>query len=592
MGKVNTRQHIGDLLLSRGVITSDQLSASLRILREEPDHSNRRLGQILYQDLSLDRHEVMSQIADIYAFDEIFEGKTEISPERIKDIKKYVEELPQEIVDELAHQKAVPVYKTHTAITIAASDPSDPKLSTTISKLNFKEFEIKYCRYELIDLILSQVYEQKNEFLDLLEEIDYEQAQITDREQEDVDEAEIDAEINQSMLNSLVEGMLVEGVRQGVSDIHVIPSGPTTTDIRFRIDGKLQLWYQQKNVKPEAISAVVKDKTRNVDRFERDASQDGFIQRLVDNHNIRYRVSIMPMVGAEFERKFESIVIRILDDRKVITDLNVLGLQAKAKADFVKAIEQPSGIVIITGPTGSGKSTTLVAALYYVLDPSKNVLTIEEPVEYLISGARQLKISQNMTFDHAIRGILRHDPDIVLVGEMRDLKTAEIAIKMANTGHLTFSTLHTNDAPSAVSRLFKMGVEPFLIANAVNLVMAQRLLRRLCKNCKEVFDPHPETLRGIGFTEEEITNGTFYKPVGCDKCNGTGYKGRAAIHEALFFSKDVKRLILDAGGDIDEEEIKDLAVKNGMLTLRASGRERIKEGATSVEEVISITLDD
>ncbi|TVR31639.1 MAG: type II/IV secretion system protein [Balneolaceae bacterium] len=592
MGKVNTRQHIGDLLLSRGIITSDQLSVSLRILREEPDHSNRRLGQILYQDLNLDRHEVMSQIADIYAFDEIFEGKTEISQERIKDIKRYVEELPQEVVDELAHQKAVPVYKTHTAITIAASDPSDPKLSATISKLNFKEFEIKYCRYELIDLILSQVYEQKNEFLDLLEEIDYEQAQISDKEQEDVDEAEIDAEINQSMLNSLVEGMLVEGVRQGVSDIHVIPSGPKTTDIRFRIDGKLQLWYQQKNVKPEAISAVVKDKTRNVDRFERDASQDGFIQRLVDNHNIRYRVSIMPMVGAEFERKFESIVIRILDDRKVITDLNVLGLQSKAKSDFVKAIEQPSGIVIITGPTGSGKSTTLVAALYYVLDPTKNVLTIEEPVEYLINGARQLKISQNMTFDNAIRGILRHDPDIVLVGEMRDLKTAEIAIKMANTGHLTFSTLHTNDAPSAVSRLFKMGVEPFLIANAVNLVMAQRLLRRLCKNCKEEFTPHPETLRGIGFTEEEISTGTFFKPVGCDKCNGTGFKGRAAIHEALYFSKDVKRLILDAGGDIDEEEIKDLAVKNGMLTLRASGRERIKEGVTSVEEVIAITLDD
>ena len=592
MGKVNTRQHIGDLLLSRGVITSDQLSVSLRILREEPDHSNRRLGQILYQDLNLDRHEVMSQIADIYAFDEIFEGKTEISPDRIKDIKKYVDELPQEVVDELAHQKAVPVYKTNTAITIAASDPSDPKLSTTISRLNFKEFEIKYCRYELIDFVLSQVYEQKNEFLDLLEEIDYEQAQITDKEQEDVDEAEIDAEINQSMLNSLVEGMLVEGVRQGVSDIHVIPSGPRTTDIRFRIDGKLQLWYQQKNVKPEAISAVVKDKTRNVDRFERDASQDGFIQRLVDNHNIRYRVSIMPMVGAEFERKFESIVIRILDDRKVITDLNVLGLQSRAKTDFVKAIEQPSGIVIITGPTGSGKSTTLVAALYYVLDPSKNVLTIEEPVEYLINGARQLKISPNMTFDQAIRGILRHDPDIVLVGEMRDLKTAEIAIKMANTGHLTFSTLHTNDAPSAVSRLFKMGVEPFLIANAVNLVMAQRLLRRLCKNCKEEFEPHPETLRGIGFTEDEIVNGTFFKPVGCDKCNGTGYKGRAAIHEALYFSKDIKRLILDAGGDIDEEEIKDMAVRNGMLTLRASGRERIKEGVTSVEEVIAITLDD
>jgi len=590
MGKVNTRTHIGDLLCSRGVITDEQLSMALKILSEEPEHSNRRIGQILYQDLNLDRHEVMRQIADIYAFDEVFAGRTDLPPDKIQDIKSYMDDLPQETVDELAHQKAVPIHKTMTSLTIAAADPSDPKLSGTLSRLNFKEFDIQYCRYEMIEYILSNVYEQKNEFLDLLEEIDYEEPQMGEDTQE-VDEEEIEAEINQSMLNSLIEGMLVEGVRQGVSDMHIVPSGPTTTDIRFRTDGKLQLWYQQKNVKPEAITAVVKDKTRNVDRFERDSSQDGFIQRSVDNHNIRYRVSIMPMVGAQFDRKFESVVIRVLDDRKVITDLNILGLQERAKADFVKSIEKPSGITIITGPTGSGKSTTLVAALYYVIDPTKNVLTVEEPVEYLIKGARQLKISNNMTFDMAIRGILRHDPDIVLVGEMRDLKTAEIAIKMANTGHLTFSTLHTNDAPSAVSRLFKMGVEPFLIANAVNLVMAQRLIRRLCK-CKEQYDPHPETLRGIGFTEEEIENGTFYKAVGCEKCNGTGYKGRAAIHEALFFSKDIKRIILEAGGDIDEEEIKVQAVKNGMLTLRASGRERIKEGITTVEEIIAITLDD
>jgi type IV pilus assembly protein PilB len=591
MGRVNTRRHIGDILLGKGVITEDQLQMALAILNEEPENSSRRLGQILYQDLKLDRHTVMKEIAAIYAFDEVFEGYDMLPPEKISDIKDYVDDLPQEVVDDLVYHKAVPVHKTNSTLTIAAADPADPELSTIISKLSFKQFEIAYCRYELVEKILGKVYEQKNEFLDLLEDIDYEETEIPEGN-EGPDEEEIDAEINQSMLNSLIEGMLVEGVRQGVSDIHIIPSGPSMTDIRFRIDGKLQLWHQQKNVKPEAIAAVVKDKTRNVDRFERDSSQDGFIQRVVDNHNIRYRVSIMPMVGAQFDRKFESVVIRILDDRKVITDLEVLGLQTQAKKDFVKAIEKPSGIVIITGPTGSGKSTTLVAALYYVLDPSKNVLTVEEPVEYLIHGARQLKISHHMTFDLAIRGILRHDPDIVLVGEIRDLKTAEIAIKLANTGHLTFSTLHTNDAPSAVSRLFKMGVEPFLIANAVNLVMAQRLLRRLCSNCKEVYDPHPETLRGIGFTDEEIEATTFYKPVGCEKCNKTGYKGRMGIHEALFFSKEIKRMILDSGEEIDEERIKDQGIKQGMMTLRASGRERIKEGSTSIEEVIAITLDD
>lgn len=590
MAKVNTRRHIGDILVNRGIIDEEQRSEAQEILREEPESSNRRLGQILYQDMGIDRHKVMKEIASIYAFDEVFENKQKIDDEVIEKIKSHINDLPTEVVDELVHQKAVPLRKGQNTLTIAAADPSDPMLSNIINKLNFKQHQIVYCRYELVEQILTQVYEQKNEFLDLLEEIEYEEPDLQE-ESEEIDEEEIDAEINQSMLNSLVEGFLVEGVRKGVSDIHIVPSGPSSTDIRFRIDGKLDLWHQQNNVKPEAISAVVKDKTRNVDRFERDASQDGFIQRVVDGHSIRYRVSIMPMVGKEFDRKFESIVIRILDDREVITDLDVLGLQQKAKEDFVKAIEKPSGIVIVTGPTGSGKSTTLVAALYYVIDPSVNVLTVEEPVEYLIEGARQLKIGNHMSFDQAMRGILRHDPDIVLVGEIRDLKTAEIAIKLANTGHLTFSTLHTNDAPSAISRLYKMGVETFLIANAVNLIMAQRLVRTLCKNCKEEFDPHPQSAKGIGFTEEEIENTTFYRAVGCDECTN-GYKGRTAIMEALYFDKTIRKMILESGEEIDEVAIKEYAMSQGMLSLRGSGRERIKSGMTTIEEIAAITIED
>jgi type IV pilus assembly protein PilB len=452
-------------------------------------------------------------------------------------------------------------------------------------------YELTYCRLETVEKIISTVYEQKNEFLKMLDDIDLEQPDM--EIEDDLDEEELDKEINQSMLNSLVEGMLVEAVRMGASDVHIIPGKKNITEILFRLDGRLRTWHTQPNVKPEAISAVVKDKSINVDRFERDSTQDGYIQRRIDNTNIRFRVSIMPMVGEEFQRKLESIVIRVLDDRKVITDLNKLGLQEKAHEDFTKAIHKPSGIVIITGPTGSGKSTTLVAALHTVMNPEFNVLTIEEHVEYLIRGARQLKISENMTFDMAMRGILRHDPDIVLVGEIRDLKTAEIAIKLANTGHLTFSTLHTNDAPSAVARLFKMGVEPFLIANAINLVMAQRLVRRLCKHCKRPMREHAskEPLRRLGFSDEEIEKTTIYEPVGCDKCTN-GYSGRVAIFEALYFDDVLRRMIFDAGDEIDEGAIRQHAIKNGMLTLRASGRLRIKNGLTSVEEVMAITLED
>ena len=592
MAKVDTRRHIGDTLLERGVVTREQLMHAMKIQEKDADRSPRRLGQILHAELNLDRHQVMKAIADVFAFPEITFDKSPLPDQIIERVKRLSDKLPKEIVETMREVKAVPYLSQNNTLVIAASDPTEPSLPELASQLPYKHFEIAYCRLELIQEINHRVFEQKNEYLDLLDEIEFEQTDILEEEEQNLSEAELDAEINQSMLNSLIEGMLMEAVRKGASDIHILPAGPRCSDIMFRVDGRLQLWHRQENVKPEAISSVVKDKTRNVDRFERDTSQDGFIQRKIDGISIRYRVSIMPLVGEEFERKFESIVIRVLDDRKVITDLNKLGLQKNAYQDFIRAITKPSGIVIITGPTGSGKSTTLIAALYSVIDPSRNVLTVEEPVEYLIKGARQLKIGQHMTFDQSMRGILRHDPDIVLVGEIRDLKTAEIAIKLANTGHLTFSTLHTNDAPSAISRLYSMGIEPFLIANAINLVMAQRLVRTLCEKCKQPVNPPHEALKSLGFTDQEIEETTFYQAVGCDHCHG-GYKGRIAIMEALYFSKEIREAIMKAGSNIDEEHIRHLAIQhNNMLTLRSSGRERIKEGITTIEEVAAITLED
>ncbi len=383
------------------------------------------------------------------------------------------------------------------------------------------------------------------------------------------------------------KGVLVEAVRRGVSDVHVVAAEGNRTNFLFRVDGDLQVWHCQENTVPEAVLAVIKDRTKNVDRFEREMSQDGFIQRVIDGHQMRFRVSIMPIVTTEFKHKFESVVIRVLDDRKVITDLEKLGLQGPARQFFYKAINKPQGIIILTGPTGSGKSTTLIAALYQVIDPTVNVLTIEEPVEYIIKGARQLKIGPKMGFEQAIRGILRHDPDIVLVGEMRDKITAETAIKMANTGHLVFSTLHTNDAPSAIARLFKMGIEPFLLAYAINVIVAQRLIRTLCKICKQPMDDSEKSdLLKFGLTEEDVATHTFYTAVGCEKCSG-GYKGRAAIHEALYFTKAIKDIILNAGEKVDENAIREQAYKDGMWTLRRSGMERMKEGTTTLEEVVA-----
>ena len=329
-----------------------------------------------------------------------------------------------------------------------------------------------------------------------------------------------------------------------------------------------------------------------MDRFERESGQDGFIQREIDGHIIRFRVSIIPIAGSEIRNKFESIVIRILDDRKVIKNLSELGFSGYALKSFKKAISNPQGLIILTGPTGCGKSTTLQAALHQVINPSVNVITVEDPIEYIIRGARQVKLSHKLDFDHALRYILRHDPDIVLVGEMRDKETADIAIKLANTGHLTFSTLHTNDAPSAISRLYKMGIEPFLLANAINIIVAQRLIRKLCE-CKKKTNNHDEKyFKRLGLNPEEWEKIDLYEPVGCEKCLGSGYKGRMAIHEAIYITKEIAQIVLDAGDKIDENGVRKAARKDGSLTLREAGLERVKAGITSIEEVYANTMED
>ena len=587
--QTNIKHLLGRSLVDRGVISKEQLRKAVEIQEKEPLSVRRRLPMILVDEFGIDRHQIMLAICELYAIRRLPEDK-KVNDELLEEVKQNTELLSQHIFEEIIYRKALPYRKKNQKLEIIAADPADPELADLASRIPVKQYELVYAPLEFVEELIEKVHDSKNEFLELLEDYELEDPVVEEPEQHRIDEEELDAEINKSMLNSLVEGMLVEAVRQDASDIHIIPGLGNNTDILFRFDGKLRLWMTQSNIKPEAISAVVKDKTQNVDRFKRDISQDGFIQRKIDNSMLRYRVSIMPMVGSEFERKFESIVIRVLDDRKVITDLNKLGLQKQSYDDFVRAIKQPSGIVIITGPTGSGKSTSLVAALYSVIDPSRNVLTVEEPVEYLIKGARQLRLSESMSFEDAMRGILRHDPDIVLVGEIRDLLTAEIAIKLANTGHLTFSTLHTNDAPSAVARLFKMGVEPFLIANAINMVMAQRLLRKLCDHCKKpIDDVDLEIARRLGMSEEEIAEYTIYQAVGCENCH-QGYKGRIAIHESLYFKKNIRKLIYDTGGNIDEDGVRTMAQQNGMLTLREAGLERVKNGQTTLDEVLATTV--
>ncbi len=582
---------VGFALLHKGIVKAETITRAMLVKEKEQGTRQRNVAQILVADFNIDHDLVFREVANVYSFRSINFQTDPLDEQRLGFIKEQLESLSAEQKQFLVDAKALP-YKIERdpaeRLIIATADPTHHAHPRIAYYLHARKYELVYVPLSQLQPYLDSYLQMDNMFLENIKGIAQEM-QSDDFEEGNVDEAALDQEINKSMLVNLFEGSLVEATRTGASDIHIIPKSNGATEFHLRVDGKLKLWHLSTNGRPEAISAVIKDRSRNVDRFERERAQDGFIQRTIDNHVIRFRVSVLPIVGTEFGHKYESIVIRVLDDRKVITDLSKIGFQPYARDVFDKAIRKPQGMVILTGPTGSGKSTTLVAALHQVINPTVNVLTVEDPVEYVIYGARQIKLSSKLDFDAAIRAILRHDPDIVMVGEMRDKITADIAIKLANTGHLTFSTLHTNDAPSAVTRLFKMGIEPFLLAYAINLIVAQRLVRTLCPKCKRQAKVDVAEARALGFTDAEIAGTAFYEPVGCPNCT-SGYKGRAAIHECLYFTPEIRHAIFESGDDIDEEHVRTIAIKQGMLTLRASGRERIKEGRSTIAEVAATTM--
>ncbi|MEZ4699550.1 MAG: GspE/PulE family protein [Rhodothermales bacterium] len=595
---IRTKDRVVASLLGKQLVTMSQVLEAQK--RKEREGSKETLWRILAEIGDVDTEAIFAEAARIYAFPSAdIEGK--LDP---KFARSVMETLSEENRDRLLNLRLVPFEcETEHAsgavkLVFITHDPMRTEVRQVMKELKLDRFDLYYAPQSAVENLIAEAFPRRNVFLERVrdEEMAFDLGMTYEEGTELIDEDALEAEISRSSLINLFEATLVEAVRQGASDIHIYPNASKRVEIHFRIDGRLSLWHTENKVHPEALLAVIKDNAMNVDRFERDAAQDGYIQRWIDDVLIRFRVSVLPIANARQELRSESIVIRVLDDRKVIRDLRKLGLLDNAMQRFEQAISQPHGMVILTGPTGSGKSTSLVAALHHVITGEVNVLTVEDPVEYIIPGVRQIKLNHKLELEDALRAILRHDPDIVMVGEMRDRKTAELAIKLANTGHLTFSTLHTNDAPSAVSRLYKMGIEPFLIAYAINLVVAQRLIRMLCPVCKTVdSDPDPVMLDKLGFTEEEINSLTFYLPGNdshCSNCKGVGYKGRRAISEALFFSRAIRHLIVESDTAIDEGAVKDLAVKEGMLTLRDSAREIVKMGQTSVREMIRVVTTD
>ncbi|MFZ2199153.1 MAG: type IV-A pilus assembly ATPase PilB [Thermodesulfovibrionales bacterium] len=382
----------------------------------------------------------------------------------------------------------------------------------------------------------------------------------------------------------LVNGILVNAIKSSASDIHVEPY-ENSLRVRYRVDGVM---YTVMNL-PTKIKAALTSRLKimsKLDIAERRLPQDGRIKlKLGKKRDIDFRVSVLPTLFGE------KTVLRILDKANLQVDLTKLGFEQGALDDFMEALNKPFGMILVTGPTGSGKTTTLYSALNYLNKPDTNIMTAEDPVEFNFMGINQCHVREDigLTFAAALRSFLRQDPDIIMVGEIRDFETAEIGVKAALTGHLVLSTLHTNDAPGTVSRLLNMGIEPFLVSSAVVLIMAQRLARRICQQCKDVEKVPSAALLKLGFSQEEAEKVTCYKGKGCPACNNTGYKGRVALYEVMPVKDELKELILEGASSA---ELKKSAIRLGMKSLRMSGLTKVAEGVTTIDEVLRVSFGD
>jgi type IV pilus assembly protein PilB len=476
---------------------------------------------------------------------------------------------------------ALPVSRSGRRLVVAMANPTNIFAIDDIKFITGYEVDPHVGSDAAIKKALDRAYDSAGTMADVMKGFEDDLSVV---EEDDAAEAESGiAGADEAPIVKLVNSLIADAVRKGASDIHIEPYEKSMR-VRFRIDGVLQeMMSPPYKFKPAIISRL--KIMAELDIAERRVPQDGRIKIKVINRTIDLRVSSLPTIFGE------KIVMRILDKSNLNIDLGKLGFEPAAMKEFTAAIANPYGMVLVTGPTGSGKTTTLYSALSRVNTPEVNVMTAEDPVEYNLDGINQVLVHDDvgLTFAAALKAFLRQDPNIIMVGEIRDLDTASIAVKAALTGHLVLSTLHTNDAPSAIGRLIDMGIEPFLVASSVNIVLAQRLVRRVCVNCKKPVTLDEEVLRELQLDAKEAASATFFEGEGCVDCNNTGYRGRQGVYEVMPMTSKVRDLVLDRAS---ANAIKNAAIADGMLTLRRDGLEKLKRGLTSAEEILKETAAD
>jgi type IV pilus assembly protein PilB len=567
-------QRLGDLLVKEKVITPEQLQQAIKTQKE----SSCRLGSALVKLGFLTDEDVTNFLSRQYGVPAINLSYFEIDPTVVKLV-------PYETAK---RYQILPLSRVGASLTIAMVDPTNVFAMDDIKFMTGFNIEPVVAAESSINDAIEKAYGTTNQ-----EDLETVMQSMADgdadvelqNEEEEIELADLEKAADEAPIVKLVNLILTDAVKRGASDIHVEPYEKEFR-VRFRIDGVLQGIMSPPLKLKDAITSRIKIMAK-LDISEKRLPQDGRIMLKMNiagkKKQLDFRVSTLPTLWGE------KIVLRLLDKENLRLDMTKLGFEPESLGKFEKAILKPYGMVLVTGPTGSGKTNTLYSSIARLNQPDTNIMTAEDPVEFQLHGVNQVQMKEQigLNFAAALRAFLRQDPNIILVGEIRDFETAEIAIKAALTGHLVLSTLHTNGAPETITRLMNMGIEPFLVATSVHLICAQRLVRRICKECSETIDVPYQALIEEGFTPEEAKSVKIQKGKGCTTCNNTGYKGRAGLYEVMEVDDDIKELVLVGASAV---ELKKKAIEKGMLTLRRSGLMKVKEGITTLEEVARETI--
>jgi type IV pilus assembly protein PilB len=569
-------QRLGDLLVKEKIITQEQLQQAMKVMKDQ----NCRIGSALVKLNLLSEEDVTNFLSRQYGVPAINLSYFEIDPSVVKLIP----------VETAKRYQILPLSRVGASLTIAMVDPTNVFAMDDIKFMTGFNIEPVVASESSIMSGIDKAYGTTQE--DNLEQVMQSMSEIGDAadvelqaDEQEMDLADLEKAADEAPIVKLVNMILTDAVKRGASDIHMEPYEKEFR-VRFRIDGVLQSIMSPPLKLKDAITSRLKIMSK-LDISEKRLPQDGRIMLKMNvggkKKQLDFRVSTLPVLWGE------KIVLRLLDKENLRLDMTKLGFESESLVKFERAILKPYGMVLVTGPTGSGKTNTLYSSISRLNQPDTNIMTAEDPVEFQLAGVNQVQMKEQigLNFATALRAFLRQDPNIILVGEIRDFETAEIAIKAALTGHLVLSTLHTNGAPETITRLMNMGIEPFLVATSVHLICAQRLIRRICKECTETVDVPPQTLLQEGFTAEESKTVKIQKGRGCTTCNNTGYKGRAGLYEVMEVDDEIRELVLVGASAV---ELKKKAIERGMITLRRSGLIKVMEGVTTLEEVARETI--